>query len=84
MRVGGFPAMDCGDFGWDDSLTSALSDVAFCRKAWRILWERNIRCTFISVVGGLMVLVPSDLLLGPAALTITMLLWKIWRAPHAD
>ena len=39
---------------------------------------------FISVVGGLMVFGPSGLILGPVAVTITLLLLETWRARHAD
>jgi len=42
---------------------------------------------FISVVGGLMVLGPAGLILGPIAITITTLLLEIWRlrvAPRAE
>lgn len=39
---------------------------------------------FVSVVGGLMIFGPSGLILGPVALTITMLLLEIWRERIAE
>jgi len=51
-----------------------------------VIWEGRLHTilAFISVVGGLILLGPAGLILGPVALTITTVLLEIWRNRAGD
>ena len=51
-----------------------------------MIWEGRLHTilAFISVVGGLILLGPAGLILGPVALTITTVLLEIWRNRAGD